>query len=536
MVGAYAVYASNGTYLGSYDSAPNSLLVRNALQTGRLDFDRFRGSALVRGDAAYAFVEAPNGHLSSIFPIGAALVSAPVVVALAGVERLAGAHEPPLTEPAAEPFRQADERIVADVLAALSVGLFLACACLIGTPLQAGIATAVYALCTPIWTIASQALWQHGPVNLAILGMIYALLRAGRSAAPGSRAAWLAVAGLCAGLLPVIRPTAALFSLAGLGVTAWTQRRRTGWFVAGAVAGLAPGIGWNLTVFHTLAGGYAGNARSFAFDPRRAAAVFAALLISPNRGLFVFAPVLLFAIPGAVRAARGRTTAGLLLAWLGAACVALVGTYAFFDYWWAGITYGPRFLTDTVAIASLLLIFAIPASRLGRVAFGLAAFASLVVQFAGANGGAAGSDWNTVPISIDFAPARAWQLRDGQIERNVRGAYYRFFPPARDGAMHATAGNLTLAPVRATDDSPWLAARAEVTNDGPATLYGYASGRYAGQVRVRMRLVDRSSGAPLAEQMLYVADTLAPGERGIATGVVRRPPVPFRAELVVWRI
>ena len=62
--------------------------------------------------------------------------------------------------------------------------------------------------------------------------------------------------------------------------------------------------------------------------------------------------------------------------------------------------------------------------------------------------------------------------------------------------------------------------------DGPITPAGILKLRTE-----RMRRLGLSGQADIVEFL-----PCGPGERGIATGVVRRPPVPFRAELVVWRI
>jgi len=531
---AFAAYLANGEFLGSYDSMPNSLLVQNALATGRLDFDDFRNGYFTALGGGYAFVEAPNGHLTSVFPIGTAIVTAPIELGFA-LARRSEQSAPPLTAAAGEPERQREEKIAAALVAALAVGLCWRCALLLGTPAQAAVATGVFAACTPMWAIASQALWQHGPVNLMVLALIYALLRAGRSSGAAA-AGWLAAAGVAAGLLPVIRPTALLFTLAAAVFVGWAHRARGGWFAAGVAAGIAPGIAWNLAFFHTLAGGYGGNAARFGAGPGQAVTAFAGLLVSPNRGLFVFAPVLAFSLAGAARAVRSRRPEALLLAALGAASAALVLVYAFFPTWWAGFTYGPRFLTDASAVAALLLMFVVPAeplrasrrSRATAVAsavFVVAAFASLVIEFAGANGGAAGSDWNAVPVSIDLAPARVWDAGDSQIRRNLLGAYDRFFPPppAPPAAVSVVAFS---GAARPANGAAWVPVDATVANHGRTPLYGYLSGRYAGQVRVRIRLTD-ARGVPFSEQQLYVAQTIAPGARGSAGGLIRLPPPPI---------
>src|SRR6202000_3120944 len=103
-------------------------------------------------------------------------------------------------------------------------------------------------------------------------------------------------------------------------------------------------------------------------------------LISPNRGLLIYTPIVLFSIVGAIRAARIQTRDAARLVWLAGASVVLLLGYAFYPLWFGGWTYGPRFLTDTMPVACLLLVYAIPASRVLAVPFALLLAASIGVQ------------------------------------------------------------------------------------------------------------------------------------------------------------
>jgi hypothetical protein len=534
---AFALYLSNGQTLASFDSAPNSLLVFNVLTFRRLDFDAFRSSYFAALGGQYAFVEAPNGQLTSVFPIGTAIVTAPYYLLLAATHALA--HVAPITSAAFEPIRQLDEKRVAALVAALSAALLFLCACELGAFAPALVVTAVYALATPTWSISSQALWQHGPVNLVVLGSIYALARADRGNGSRPRALWVTVAGVGAGLLPVIRPTAALFSLALLGFTVWNHRRGSWPFVVGALLGCAPGIAWNDYFFHTVIGGYAADQKAYDFNLARASAALAGLLVSPSRGLLTFSPLLALAVLGAFRLRRSTARLAPLIAWLGVACLVLIVQYAFYRTWWAGFAYGPRFLTDTVGVAALLVLFALPAnlrqlyrgtiaSRFAAGAFSLAFVYSVAVQFVGVNSGAAGSEWNSVPISVDREPQRLWQLSDSQIERNARAAWYRFFGSSFAGSSRERAG-LALRVVSVTPPSRLTAGSkanfsALVENDGPSEAFGYTSGIYIGQLRVRVRLT--GPHAPMnSEQLLYVGDSLSRGQRGAAIGMLAVPRI-----------
>jgi hypothetical protein len=67
-------------------------------------------------------------------------------------------------------------------------------------------------------------------------------------------------------------------------------------------------------------------------------------------------------------------------------------------------------------------------------------------------------------------------------------------------------------------------------------LYGYLSGRYAGQFRLRVSLTG-AHGNTLSDQPLYLARTIAPGASGTASGLIRLPVPPvaygIRCEPVV---
>jgi 4-amino-4-deoxy-L-arabinose transferase-like glycosyltransferase len=527
---ALAVYLTSGPGPASYDSAPNSLLAFELFEHHRLDFDDFRGGYFAALGGGYAFVEAPDGQLAPVFPIGTAIVTLPIYGALE-LGRFAAGDAPPIASPAFEPLRRADEQLAAALVAALSVALCFLCAREIAGRGAALAATAVYAFATSMWSTASQALWQHGPVNAFVLATAYALFRSGRAREAAGVRGWLLAAGACAGLLPVIRPTAALFSLAAAVFVFTTYRQRSWWFAVAAAAAVAPGIAWNAGVFHSLFGGYDADAHAYALAPLPALVAFAGLLVSPSRGLFVFSPVLAFAAIGAVRAWRAHDRNARLVALFALAGAALAVQYAFFRYWWAGYAYGPRFLTDIAGVAALALAYAVPKTLRSPAgaAFALTFAYSVAVQFAGTDSGAAGSDWNAIPVSVDRAPQRVWSVVDNQIERNVRAAYVGVFAwnvartPAYLRGLRVRVFPVVPAFARAAPGST-LAAQATVTDEGPSRAYGYDSGVYVGQLRVRVRVLDGRDRL-VSEQALYVRGSPARGGVGVASGMLMLPAV-----------
>jgi hypothetical protein len=215
----------------------------------------------------------------------------------------------------------------------------------------------------------------------------------------------------------------------------------------------------------------------------------------------------------------------------GASCVLLVN-YACTLIWQAGDCYGPRYLTDAMPAAALLLVYAVPSSAGGSLAFALLTAYAIGVQFVGAWGGAAGARWNGVPLEIVRMPARVWQLRDSQIERNVRGTYYHIIPdyPTRGAAYAAGFAGRVLAV--AGGGAPIVGAHggqidlsATVQNTGTSPWYGYRSAVYNGEAQVRVRIRD-ARGALAGASLLYVDDSPRPGETAHALGTVDLPRTP----------
>ena len=79
------------------------------------------------------------------------------------------------------------------------------------------------------------------------------------------------------------------------------------------------------------------------------------LLVSPGRGLFLYSPVLVFAIYGAI---RGRET---LYRSCAAAFVAYVVVVANVSQWWGGECFGARKLAEALPLLAVLLVPAVDA-------------------------------------------------------------------------------------------------------------------------------------------------------------------------------
>ena len=112
---------------------------------------------------------------------------------------------------------------------------------------------AVMAAClgSDLWTVASQAPWQHGPAALFLVLTIALLQRQ-----PLSRLR-LALAGVACTFLFACRQMDALFVAAVVAWLAWTNWRGLFWFLPAPILGGLALLGYNLWLFGAVLGGQA---------------------------------------------------------------------------------------------------------------------------------------------------------------------------------------------------------------------------------------------------------------------------------------
>jgi hypothetical protein len=527
---AFCVYSANGGYLYTYDSAPTSLLVFDLLQNHTPFFDAFRDGYLYELGAGYVFRDV-HGHLASIFPIGTAILTSPIF-AFDYVTH-GGGRFPNIASAAFEPMRLGFEKQAAAIVAALAVAVFYACARAFAGRLPAAIATFSFAFGTEMWTIGSQALWQHGSIELVLLVGILASCRARSSAR--FQSAYLVVAGLAAGFLPVVRPTALIFSIGLCAIAFATCGRRAFVLLAGFAIGIAPGLGWNLFAFGNAIGGYDVNESSFVPTVAQFAQGAAGLAFSPAKGILFFTPFVVVVPFAYARAFAGRER--VVFASLAICALATFANYAFFERWLGGAAYGPRYLTDISVALALPLVYLVP-ERFERFRIAptvvLAATIALAtaVQYVGIVGEPK-SNWSAIPLAVDAHPERVWRVRDAQIERDARTAYrlLRSNPTASTAYAAAFSGRVVTLSVdgstarRTVAPGATILANARVRNDGTAAWYGYTTGMFYGQARVRVRIYDER-GSEFGERYLYVVGVVPGGETVDAIGQFDAPRAP----------
>ena len=282
---------------------------------------------------------------------------------------------------------------------------------------------AVLAAClgSDLWTIGSQAPWQHGPAALALVMAIWLLLPQ-----PTTRLR-LALAGLATAALFTCRMMDSLFAAAIVVWLAWTHWRALFWFVPAPIIGGLVLLGYNLWFFGTILGGQA-RLEEFHSTSHGVSGIWSTNLLdgalgtlfSPNRGLLVFSPWIVVAITTlAVPSVRRRLAAHSLIAVLVASLVPYLLILSKYSVWWGGQCFGPRYWTDVVPLFAILFAFGLdwmlPRSRVMVLISAMTIVFSITVQVIGAF--CFPSTWNAQPRPVDLHHERLWDWRDTELSR-----------------------------------------------------------------------------------------------------------------------
>jgi hypothetical protein len=336
----------------------------------------------------------PNDHVCSIFPPGIAFLAFPFFL--------------PFVAAGADPLNLALLVRVGHVAAAtievVAVLLLWSVLRRFASERWSLLLVLLYFFGTSVRTIASQALWQHAGVHLAIALALWLVL----VARPVS---WWreTAAGVALGFGTVVRQTTAVL----VPFLPAAHVRATIYALIGAAIGVVPLLVYNAVAFgNPLEQGYGTKP----FDTSPLVGLYG-LLLSPSRGLFVYEPYVVFAFATIVLLKPDRDfleqrLLSLVYAW--AATAILYATYA---EWWGGRVFGPRFLDDLAPVLFALLAWGIGHGLLARVAvralFFVCAAWSLVI-FQAAAFVYDQNTWDLHPTNINVDPSRLLDWSDPQ--------------------------------------------------------------------------------------------------------------------------
>lgn len=221
------------------------------------------------------------------------------------------------------------------------------------------ITTIVFAFGTLTWCISSQQLWMHGLSELLIVSGLLVVIR--NEGEPGWKN--FVLLGVILGLFVMNRPSD-IPLLIPFCLYVLINRQYISHFILSAVLAAFPFIFYNLYIFGNPFGFY--NRFFMAAFPvitesdtswtLQSISGFAGQWVSPNRGLLVFCPVLLFAFYGALVVYRDRNR---FLLWFIPAIVLLTAVYSLFRWWDGGGSAGPRYLTAALPVLAVYVGYAL---------------------------------------------------------------------------------------------------------------------------------------------------------------------------------
>jgi hypothetical protein len=287
---------------------------------------------------AYWVVRTRQNQLASLYPVVAPLLVAPLYVP-AVIWLNAHGWEQPQTDRVAELMEKISASLLASLASVLMYFVLRRDSSRWSLPLAM-----VFAFGTNTWMISSQALWQHGTGELLIAVALLLVV------APASPMRTALLGAVCV-FMAANRPPDGLIAGALVLFTIWSRRRSALWLLAGAVVPLAALLYYNLNFIGHVAGGY-GMAPTKNFFQLNLSGL-AGLLVSPARGLLVFSPFLVFIPVGLIQRLRAPRSRGLAVA-LSFAVAAQFIIYSQAD-WRAGVSWGPRWLTDLLPILVWML-------------------------------------------------------------------------------------------------------------------------------------------------------------------------------------
>jgi len=400
-----------------------------------IERQRFYGiecvSATGRKFPIHSAEECPDGKYYAFHPVAVPVLALPAVAALRGATQLLGPVLDPLADRMPTPTERAllrgdlvsssaaVELLVASLIVAIAVAVFYLVAreCLDRT--RAIVLALLFAFCTPAWSLASRALWQHGPSMLLLILALLLLLRADRNPRMVSY-----LGGLLA-LAFFVRPTNAVPILAFTVFVVIYHRERSIGYLLGAAAITVAFCAYNLSVYRSLLAPYWSLTAPHAPHSSFYSTFLEALpgnLISPGRGLLVYVPLTVLALIGMAlppRSERERRLRPFLVAVIAVHWVLVSSA----GEWIAGHAYGPRYMTDIVPFLFFFLAQVIarvewrPSAI--SVALVLLAGASLWFQYLGAWRWEVW-EWNSTPTDVNLTQERVWDWSDPPFLRPYR--------------------------------------------------------------------------------------------------------------------
>lgn len=343
---------TSGGHTYSYDEETMFALTQSLVERGTFEIPACSECGVLRADPA------PGGRNYSRYGVLPSLLAVPFYL----VGRALADQDEPARWVLTRMFATLIDPLATAATAALVYGALRA----IGYRVRVAIATALlYALGTQAWVYA-KTFFAESLTTLFLFGAVYAWLRLDLLPPDRARQArwWSAAIALSCGLALATKWAAALavpIVAVAAGATLLRKWRADGWPRDALIgAALSAGVALVLPVGGALLYNFArfGNPLTTGYGAAEVAALqsgnfgdaFRSLLLSPGKGLFLFSPAVLLALPWWWEFAHRHLRLALVAAALVAAHLIF---YARVPYWHGDVSWGPRYLTYVVPLLVL---------------------------------------------------------------------------------------------------------------------------------------------------------------------------------------
>jgi hypothetical protein len=416
----YIIYNINMRTINSGDTWPASMLPFAILGQRTLYLDMF-SNFFQSLDFTPHMVVVSEGHYLSIYPIVIPVLLTPLYAIPYFLLNLLK-FPLDMTNTGFYLLVFIIEKLFASLIAATSVVFcFLAWKELIRREM-AFLCAGIYAFATNTWATSSQALWQHGMVELILSILIFLTIINEKKRSDRN----IIFMGVLSGLFIFNRPSDSLLMLPVLVYAFHLGKRQFFYFmVSGALSGF-PFLAYNLILFHNVFGGYGDQLSEFTLGSSFLVNM-SGLLFSPSRGLLIYSPILLLSLLGylQIRDIDARSLRSFFYI-AGISILLEIIVYSSFRVWWAGDCYGPRFLVCLLPfLATYIGLYLEGWLHLDRIhgkdilylcLIAVILIWSIFVQVVGVffypNG-----NWDGSPQEVDLSPDRLWDWNDNPISR-----------------------------------------------------------------------------------------------------------------------
>lgn len=420
------VYLANGRHIGSGDCVPATYLPIALARGDGPWLDRFRPILQSPEGQLPGYCELSRGHVVSRYPMGPGLVIAPLVIP----QVLVWDQLQPGWSDRTETFQPMARRMAKNasaLVSAISMGLLWFWLANRFNNSAAMVATLAVGLGSDLWSVGSQAAWQHGP---AVFCLMVALICLEFFAEKH----WAAiVSGFFAAMIVVCRPvdlpitlTLWLYSL-----TLGRPFRRRFTLAAGVVALLWSC--WNVWFFDHMTGGYSEieKMHGWAHGVQGSWSTpllqgLAGTLVSPSHGLLIYCPWVVFALTGGACFWRKMQSKQIQLPFfLMLSLPATLVILSKYSCWWGGHCFGPRFWVDSSPILGMMLAaswtelqFKVKKqSRMLQFLILISILWSISIQVVAVM--TYPTSWHSTPTNADKDHKRLWDWHDQEVIRGL---------------------------------------------------------------------------------------------------------------------